>query len=142
MPSITGQPTEVELLRQITQQLCCLIEAAQRPDYETVVTPPFCVDGTWHYFIVSYENGVEIGREEIDSGSACTNPPPVPPDFEKISYCNLETNTTWEKVSAFAFSGTDPSDPSQWSEVVLSDVDTGKPCHEPDYIDIPLCYKP
>jgi siroheme synthase (precorrin-2 oxidase/ferrochelatase) len=67
-----------EKIEELGKQVCCLFEQYDKPDYTSVSTPAVCVNGTLQYSIVQYENGVEISREDVDTGVACEVPAPEP----------------------------------------------------------------
>lgn len=132
-----GKPLAQNKTAQITAELSalnaelltCLANAAAvpSPDYEYIkdyVCDP--TTNTRHCIVTPFIDGVAQPVIDTDLNTPCDADMPIEPQVEKIAYCNTDTNTIHNKVCLYTF--TDPSDLTQVTETVLSDVDTGVPC--------------
>ena len=111
----------------IIDKLCEIAELlGGQQDFEYISSGQVCRDGTWQYEVITLIDGVETGRVYSDTGIACDEPKPIEPRIEKIRYCNVSTNTLFDKVCLYTFP--DPADQTNVVETIISDTDTGLAC--------------
>lgn len=131
---LTADMTQQKMLAK----LCEIADSVgTSQDFEYISSGQVCRDGTWQYEVITLIDGIETDRIYSDTGIACDEPKPIEPQIQKTRYCNVATNTLFDKTCIYTFP--DPTDLSNVAESVISDVDTGLPC-EGDEVDTNIDY--